>query len=148
MSIYQNKTILKALFFTPIPTQLLLAGTFMVLNHAFDFDSIITVLVANLIIYSVYCIVVIPIAYTISILLVRKNWLNLINILFGSVLMWLIITILGYLIFTQSLPNPLWKLFSDWYFYLIALFTGLCYWGLLHYSSPNSIIDNANRTDY
>lgn len=135
MSQYTTKHILNALLITPLIPQLLLSILFISSNRAYDLDSLIVVVVFNTVIYIAFCSVILPIAYAISIFLARKNNLNLITIVLGAILMWLIVTIIGYLIFTQSLPHPLWTLFSDWYFYLIGIFAGCCYWGILKWLS-------------
>ena len=121
---YNNKIILQALFLSPLITQILLAVIFITMNKTYDIQSLATVLGITGIIYIIYCIIVIPIAYAISIWLAAKDWLNFFSIVSGSLFIWLIVTIIGYLVFTGSFPNQLWKLFSNWYFYIIAVFTG------------------------
>ena len=146
---YNNKIILQALFLSPLITQILLAVIFITMNKTYDIQSLATVLGITGIIYIIYCIIVIPIAYAISIWLAAKDWLNFFSIVSGSLFIWLIVTIIGYLVFIGSFPNQLWKLFSNWYFYIIAVFTGCCYWSFLNIFSKNSqlisnITDKAN----
>ncbi len=129
---YNNKIILQALFLSPLITQILLAVIFITMNKTYDIQSLATVLGITGIIYIIYCIIVIPIAYAISIWLAAKDWLNFFSIVSGSLFIWLIVTIIGYLVFTGSFPNQLWKLFSNWYFYIIAVFIGCCYWIFLN----------------
>ena len=123
---YNNKIILQALFLSPLITQILLAVIFITMNKTYDIQSLATVLGITGIIYIIYCIIV-----------------------SGSLFIWLIVTIIGYLVFIGSFPNQLWKLFSNWYFYIIAVFTGCCYWSFLNIFSKNSqlisnITDKAN----
>lgn len=87
MTQYSNKSILKALFSAPIFIQVLLAILFITLNDEFSMQSILTMCGINLIIYMLYCVIVIPIAYAISVLLARQYWLNFFTIMLGSVLM-------------------------------------------------------------
>ena len=146
---YNNKIILQALFSSPLITQILLAVIFIAMNKTYDIQSLATVLGITGIIYIIYCIIVIPIAYAISIWLATRHWLNFFSIVSGSLFMWLIVTIIGYLVFTGSFPKPLWELFSNWYFYIIAVFTGCCYWIFLNIFSKksqliNKITDKAN----
>lgn len=137
MSQYNNKTILKALFFAPILIQLLLAILFIFINHEFNLQSLLTVGGISLLIYMVYCVLTVPIAYVFSMWLARKNWLNFFTIVLGSVLMWLIVTIIGYLVFIGSLPTSISEWVSTWYFYVIAVLVGCCYWsGLKLFSRP------------
>ena len=131
MSQYNNKTILKALFFAPILIQLLLAILFIILNHEYSLQSLLTVSGISLLIYMVYCVLTVPIAYVFSMWLARKNWLNFFTIMLGSVLMWLIVTIIGYLVFIGSFPTSISEWVSTWYFYVIAVLVGCCYWGCL-----------------
>ena len=131
MSQYNNKTILKALFFAPFFIQLLLAILFIFINHEYSMQSIFTVCGISLIIYMLYCVIVIPIAYVFSMWLARKNWLNFFTIMLGSVLMCLIVTIIGYLVFIGSLPTSISEWVSTWYFYVVAVLVGCCYWGML-----------------
>ena len=133
MTQYSNKSILKALFFAPIFIQVLFAILFITLNDEFSMQSILTVCGINLIIYMLYCVIVIPIAYAISVLLARQYWLNFFTIMLGSVLMWLIVTIIGYLVFIGSLPTSISESVSTWYFYVIVVFVSCCYWGMLHF---------------
>ena len=129
---YNNKIILQALFLSPLITQILLAVIFITMNKTYDIQSLATVLGITGIIYIIYCIIVIPIAYAISIWPAARHWLNFFSIVTGSLFMWLIVTIIGYLVFTGSFPKPLWELFSNWYFYIIAVFIGCCYWIFLN----------------
>lgn len=133
MSQYNNKTILKALFFAPILIQLLLAILFIFSNHEYKPQSLLTVAGISLFIYIVYCILIVPIAYVFSMWLARKNWLNFFTIVLGSMLMWLIVTIIGYLVFIGSLPTSISEWVSTWYFYVIAVLIGCCYWGILDF---------------
>lgn len=139
MTQYSNKSILKALFSAPIFIQVLLTILFITLNHEFSMQSILTVCGINLIIYMLYCVIVIPIAYAISVLLARQYWLNFFTIMLGSVLMWLIVTIIGYLVFIGSLPNSISEWVSTWYFHVIVVFVSCCYWGMLHFFRNDSV---------
>jgi len=150
MAQYSNKSILKALFLAPSLSLILLIAFFLFMNHQYDIQSLLTIFGISLIVYLIYCIIVIPIAYVISLWLAHQYWLNFFSIFVGSLLMWLIISIIGYLVFTGSLPTPLWKLLSDWFFYAISVFAGCCYWVLLKVFSRPSFTthDNVDRTDY
>lgn len=137
MSQYNNKIILKALFFAPIFIQLFLAILFIFINHKFSMQSILTVCGISLIIYMLYCVIVIPIAYAISVLLSRRSWLNFFAIMIGSLLMWLIVLLIAYFVFIGSLPTSISEWVSTWYFYVIAVLVGCCYWsGLKLFSRP------------
>ena len=72
---YNNKIILQALFLSPLITQILLAVIFITMNKTYDIQSLATVLGITGMIYIIYCIIVIPIAYAISIWLAAKDWL-------------------------------------------------------------------------
>ena len=147
---YSNKSILKALFLAPSISLILLISFFLFMNHQYDVQSLLTVFGISLMIYLIYCVIVIPIAYALSLWLAHKYWLNFFSIFAGSLLMWLIVTMIGYLVFTGAFPTPIWKLFSDWFFYAIAIFSGCCYWAFLQVfsSQPHSVSDNVDRTDY
>lgn len=134
---------IKALILAPILLQIILTALFLWMNHEYHIMSVGIVIGANLLIYMVYCIIVLPIAYAISLYLAQKYWLNFFSIVFGSLLMWLIVAIIGYLIFNGALPKPIWKLFTDWLFYGVAVFVGSCYWGIL-YSLNNREIHEKN----
>lgn len=137
MSQYNNKIILKALFFAPSILQLLLACLFIVINHEFSMQSILTVCGISMIIYMLYCVIVIPITYAISLLLSRRYWLNFFTIMIGSLLMWLMVMLIAYFVFTRSFPSSISTLISAWYLYGFALFVGCCYWsGLKFFSRP------------
>ena len=142
---YNNKIILQALFLSPLITQILLAVIFITMNKTYDIQSLATVLGITGMIYIIYCIIVIPIAYAISIWPAARHWLNFFSIVTGSLFMWLIVTIIGYLVFTGSFPKPLWELFSNWYFYIIAVFIGCCYWIFLNIFSKKI---TTNSQDY
>ncbi|GEM_PF-1097149 len=163
MAQYSNKSILKALFLAPSISLILilLVMFFLFINHKHDVQTILTIFSISLIVYLIYCVIVVPIAYVLSIWLAHKYWLNFFSILAGSLLMWLIVSIIGYLVwlivsiighlvFTGSSPPPIWKLLSDWFFYAISGFVGCCYWGLLKVFSRPSFTthDNVDRTDY
>jgi len=128
---FHPKYILKALLLAPIALLVILACLFIVMNHEYSLQAILTVLGVTLLIYFSYCVVTVPISYAISVLLSRKNRLTFFSIIFGSWLMWAIISMIGYLLFTGALPTPFWKLFTDWFFYCLAMFVGCCYWGIL-----------------
>lgn len=128
---FHPKYILKALLLAPIALLVILACLFIVMNHEYSLQAILTVLGITLLIYFSYCVITVPISYAISVLLSRKNRLTFFSIIFGSWLMWAIVSMIGYLLFTGSLPTPFWKLFTDWFFYCLAMFVGCCYWGIL-----------------
>ena len=163
MAQYNNKSILKALFLAPSISLILILSVsfFLLINHRHDVQTILTILGTSLIVYLIYCVIVIPIAYVLSIWLAHKYWLNFFSILAGSLLMWLIVSIIGYLVwlivskighlvFTRSSPPPMLELLSDWLLYAIAVFVGCCYWGFLKIFSKPSLMpnDNVDRTDY
>ena len=129
---FHPKYILKALLLAPIALLVILACLFIVMNHEYSLQAILTVLGVTLLIYFSYCVVTVPISYAISVLLSRKNQLTFFSIIFGSWLMWAIVSMIGYLLFTGALPTPFWKLFTDWFFYCLAMFVGCCYWGILY----------------
>lgn len=135
---YSKETIIKSLLLAPCALLILLTLSFMYMNNEFRFQSIPFILAANALIYCIYCVFTIPISYTCSMLLAGKNQLNIVTIITGSVLTCFLITLMGYLIFTHSLPEPLSRLLTDWFFYSFAVFTGICYWGLLHYFQRKS----------
>lgn len=149
MAQYSNKSILKALFLAPSMSLVVLVTFFLFMNHQYDVQSLLTLFGISLMIYLIYCVIVIPIAYALSLWLAHQYWLNFFSIFFGSILMWLIVSIIGYLIFTGSLPTPIWKLFSDWFFYAISIFSGCCYWGFLKLFSSQPKLDqnNLEKTD-
>lgn len=128
---YSKETIIKSLLLAPCALLILLTLSFMYLNNEFRLQSIPFILAANALIYCIYCVFTVPISYTCSMLLAEKNQLNIVTIITGSVLTCFLITLMGYLIFTHSLPKPLSRLFTDWFFYSFAVFTGICYWCFL-----------------
>lgn len=148
MAQYHNKNILKALFLAPIALLVILACLFMVMNREYSLQAILTILGITLLIYFTYCVIIVPSSYAISVLLSRKNRLTFFSIIFGSWLMWAIVSLIGYILFTGTLPTPFWKLFTDWFFYCLAMLVGGCYWGLLHYLSCLPATDNAHKNDY
>lgn len=145
MSQYNNKTILKALFFAPSILQLLLACIFIIINHEYSMQSILTVCGISLIIYMLYCVIVIPIAYAISVLLARRYWLNFFTIMIGSLLMWLIVMLIAYFVFTGSFPPSISALISAWYLYGFAVFVGCCYWSSLKLFSRPILPNNKDQ---
>ena len=138
---FHPKYILKALLLAPIALLVILACLFIVMNHEYSLQAILTVLGITLLIYFSYCVITVPISYAISVLLSRKNQLTFFSINFGSWLMWAIVSMIGYLLFTGSLPTPFWKLFTDWFFYCLAMFVGCCYWGILY------LLENRERNE-
>ena len=138
---FHPKYILKALLLAPIALLVILACLFIVMNHEYSLQAILTVLGITLLIYFSYCVITVPISYAISVLLSRKNQLTFFSIIFGSWLMWAIVSMIGYLLFTGSLPTPFWKLFTDWFFYCLAMFVGCCYWGILY------LLENRERNE-
>ena len=141
MAQYRNKNIFKALLLAPIALLVILACLFIVMNHEYNLQAILTVLGVTLLIYLIYCVITVPISYAISVLLSRKNRLTFFSIIFGSWLMWAIVSMIGYLLFTGALPTPFWKLFTDWFFYCLAMFVGCCYWGILY------LLENRERNE-
>ena len=138
---FHPKYILKALLLAPITLLVILACLFIVMNHEYSLQAILTVLGITLLIYFSYCVITVPISYAISVLLSRKNRLTFFSIIFGSWLMWAIVSMIGYLLFTGTLPTPFWKLFTDWFFYCLAMFVGCCYWGILY------LLENRQRNE-
>ncbi len=63
---YSNKSILKALFLAPSISLILLITFFLFMNHQYDVQSLLTVFGISLMIYLIYCVIVIPIAYALS----------------------------------------------------------------------------------
>lgn len=131
MSHYRNKTIYQALLFAPIILQVLVAVSFIVMNYHDGLDTFVVVIGINLMIYLMYCVLIVPFAYAISIGLSRKNYLNFYTIIMGSCLICFLILIIGHLIFMGGLPTPFWKLFSNPSFYFVTVFVGVCYWAIL-----------------
>jgi len=148
---YSNKNILKALFFAPIIVLVILAGLFIAVNHEYSLQGLLTVFGIMILIYITYCVIAVPIAYTVSVLLSRKYWLNFFTITLGAVVLWAIVSVIAYLVFTGSFPTPMWKIFTDWFFYAVAVFVGCCYWGFLknlQHIAKLQTTDNVNKTDY
>ncbi|RZG49066.1 hypothetical protein [Acinetobacter wuhouensis] len=141
MAQYCNKNIFKALLLAPIALLVILACLFIVMNHEYNLQAILTVLGITFLIYLIYCVLTVPISYAISVILSRKNRLTFFSMIFGSWLIWAIVSMIGYLLFTGALPTPFWKLFTDWFFYCLAMFVGCCYWGILH------LLENRERNE-
>ncbi|WP_228704629.1 hypothetical protein [Acinetobacter piscicola] len=108
-------------------------------------QSILTVCGISLIIYMLYCVIVIPIAYAISVLLSRRYWLNFFTIMIGSLLMWLIVMLIAYFVFTGSFPPSISALVSAWYLYGFAVFVGCCYWSSLKLFSRPILPNNKDQ---
>lgn len=131
MSCYRNKTIYQALLLAPIILQVLVAVSFIAANYHDGIDAFVVVIGINLIIYLMYCVLIVPFAYAISIGLARKNYLNFFTIIMAACVICFLLLVIGYLIFMGGLPTPFWKLFSNPIFYFVTVFVGVCYWAIL-----------------
>lgn len=139
MTQYSNKSILKALFTAPIFILILLTILFILINHEYSMQSILMVCGFSLLIYIVYCVLVIPMAYVFSILLARRYWLNFFSIMLSSLFMSLIVSAIGHLVFIGSFPTSIYALILAWHLYVIAVFVGFCYWlGLKLFTAADS----------
>ncbi|MEB3753093.1 hypothetical protein [Acinetobacter sp. MD2(2019)] len=140
---YAKKDILKSLFLAPIPLLLILFTLFVGLNqskHSVTWAQIPSIVFLMLIVWGAYCLLVIPLAYPISVKLQQNNYLNLWVILLTSLVMGFIVMMIIQLTFIYSYS---WMDFKNLIihneYYSLPLFTGFCYWGLLKFMGKRQI---------
>lgn len=130
---YSKESILKSLMLAPMPLLIILSSLFILGNMYGGKGGVTAAQIPHILlimglVWLIYCILTIPIAYPISILLQRKNCLNIWTTLPSSVLVgWLVLLIIQ-LVFTRSFPTGKFDLESIAIFSGMALFSGLCYW--------------------
>ncbi|OUY06254.1 hypothetical protein [Acinetobacter populi] len=125
---YSKVNIIKALLLAPLPLLFLIALLFIVVNREYSLYSIFVVFVGHGLVYLAYCILTVPFSFIFSILLNRYSVLNLLSICISS----LVIATPFFVLFgwshTGEISREWWKMYTNTWTILMALFPGLCYW--------------------
>ncbi|GAA5012436.1 hypothetical protein GCM10023206_21280 [Acinetobacter puyangensis] len=125
---YSKVNIIKALLLAPLPLLFLTALLFIVVNREYSLYSIFVVFVGHGLVYLAYCILTVPFSFIFSILLNRYGILNLLSICISS----LVIATPFFVLFgwshTGEISREWWKMYTNTWTILMALFPGLCYW--------------------
>ncbi|MFW1752894.1 hypothetical protein [Acinetobacter wanghuae] len=125
---YSKERIVKALLLAPLPLLFFAALLFIIMNHEYSLYSIFVVFVGHGLVYLAYCILTVPFSFMFSILLNRYSILNLLTICISA----LIIAAPFFILFgwshTGEISKEWWKMYTNTWTILMALFPGLCYW--------------------
>lgn len=144
---YSKKNIFKALIFAILIPQLIFSLWFFSLDPLFSTDKFWGILIANLVIFLVYCMLVAPIGYAISIWLLKRARLTLLNIMLGALLCLLFLVLLAQVLLPIPLATNSGKLLLTYLLLsAMALFTGLSYWLFLKFLGRRKIL-NPSESD-
>lgn len=144
---YSKKNIFKALIFAILIPQLIFSLWFFSLDPLFSTDKLWVILIANLMIFLVYCMLVAPIGYAISIWLLKRARLTLLNIMLGALLCLLFLVLLAQVLLPIPLATNSGKLLLTYLLLsAMALFTGLSYWLFLKFLGRRKIL-NPSESD-
>lgn len=136
-----NSIILKSLFLAPIPLFFILFFAYTYINKKYAsmvlalWNNLHFFLIAFIIIWLIYCVLVVPIAYATSTFLNKHKLLYLWIILVGASLITPLTLVVLQLIFTHNLSLNDWEnfFFPDDFIFMgaCAVFTAFCYWCFL-----------------
>jgi hypothetical protein len=125
---YSKEKIIKALLLSPLPLLFFTALLFIIMNHEYSLYSIFVVFIGHGLVYLIYCILIVPFSFIFSILLNRYSVLNLLTICISSLIIAMPFFILLGWGHTGEILKEWWKMCTNIWTILVALFPGLCYW--------------------
>ncbi|MCG6037216.1 hypothetical protein MER72_07460 [Acinetobacter baumannii] len=125
---YSKEKIIKALLFSPLPLLFFSALMFIIINHEYSLYSIFAVFIGHGLVYLIYCILIVPFSFMFSIFLNRYNTLNLLTICMSSLIIAMPFFILLGWWHTGEFFKEWWKMYTNVWTILMAIFPGLCYW--------------------
>ncbi|WP_457970520.1 hypothetical protein [Acinetobacter calcoaceticus] len=125
---YSKEKIIKALLLSPLPLLFFTALLFIIMNHEYNLYSIFVVFIGHGLVYLIYCILTVPFSFIFSILLNRYSVLNLLTICISSLIIAMPFFILLGWDHTGDILKEWWKMYTNIWTILVALFPGLCYW--------------------
>lgn len=125
---YSKEKIIKALLLSPLLLLFFTALLFIIMNHEYSLYSIFVVFIGHGLVYLIYCILTVPFSFIFSILLNRYSVLNLLTICISSLIIAMPFFILLGWGHTGEILKEWWKMYTNIWTILVALFPGLCYW--------------------
>lgn len=125
---YSKEKIIKALLLSPLPLLFFTALMFIIINHEYSLYSIFVVFIGHGLVYLIYCILTVPFSFIFSIFLNRYSILNLLTICVSSLIIAMPFFILLGWWHTGEVFKDWWKMYTNVWTILMALFPGLCYW--------------------
>lgn len=125
---YSKEKIVKALLLAPLPLLFFAALFFIIMNREYSLYSIFVIFVGHALVYLAYCILTVPFSFMFSILLNRYSLLNLLTICISSLIIATPFFVLLGWSHTGEISKEWWKMYTDTWTILMALFPGLSYW--------------------
>ncbi|TCB68648.1 hypothetical protein E0H87_01530 [Acinetobacter sp. ANC 4178] len=135
---YSKERIVKGLLLAPIPLLFWhFFFKFMKYKIEYSLDStfffhLFLGLVGYIVLYSTYCILIVPFSFILSILLNHYNFLNLLSICISSLIITTALNLFLGWGFTEEhsgeIPQEWWKIYTDIFFLITVIFIDLCYW--------------------
>jgi hypothetical protein len=125
---YSKEKIIKALLLSPLPLLFFTALLFIIMNHEYSLYSIFLVFIGHGLVYLIYCILTVPFSFIFSIFLNRYSVLNFLTICISSLIIAMPFFILLRWGHTGEALKEWWKMYTNIWTILMALFPGLCYW--------------------
>lgn len=125
---YSNEKIVKALLLAPLPLLIFTAVLFIIMNQEYSLSSIFVIFIGHGLVYLAYCISNVPFSFMFSILLNRYSILNLLTICISSLIIATPFFVLLGWSYTGEISKEWWKMYTNTWTILMALFPGLCYW--------------------
>ena len=125
---YSKEKIVKALLLAPLPLLFFTALFFVIMNREYSLYSIFVVFAGHGLVYLAYCILTVPFSFMFSILLNRYSVLNLLTICISTLIIAMPFFVLFGWINTGDISKEWWKMYTNTWTILMALFPGLCYW--------------------
>lgn len=140
---YSKNTIAKALFLAPLPLLFCMALFFIVVNREYSLYAISVVFFGHLLVYLVYCILIVPFTFLLSLLLNRYHALNLLTICISAfVFATPFFMLLGWA-HTGTVSSEWWKMYRDIITILMVLLPSACYWlFLMKFNTNNNTTAN------
>lgn len=125
---YSKKAILQALLLAPLPLLFLSAFWLVIANREFSLYSISVFIVGHAAVYLAYCILTLPCAFVISLLLARLHWLNIFSMtIFTLLIAGVFFLGLGWA-HTGTMPSPWWEIYLEPFGMGLALVIAFSYW--------------------
>ena len=132
---YDLKLIKKSIFLAPIPLLVFMLFFLTSANPPYNLQSIGFWLIGIMIVYLIYCILVAPITFIISIILNYYSILNLFTILTSAFIVATPFYLLISFLHMGAIPAPWWQMYSHFSTILMTIVPAICYWICLKWFS-------------
>lgn len=125
---YNPEIIKKSILIIPIPLLVFILIYLIIANPPYTLQNIGFFLIGTIIVYFIYCIIVAPITFLISIILNHYHILNLFTIFISAFVVATPFYLFINFLHAASIPHPWWKMYSHFSTILMTIVPAFFYW--------------------